>query len=55
VGNAAVDGAAAVALNPGILSLAESAAKGATHVELALDPGFTAALMKATAFERYRG
>ena len=55
VGNAALDGAAAIALNPSILRLAESAAKGATHVDLALDPGFTAAMLKAMAFERFRG
>ena len=40
MGNAALDGAAIVALDPGVLELAVGAAASARHVDLALDAGF---------------
>ncbi len=55
VGNAALDGAGAVALNPGILQLAEATSKDAVHVELALEPGFNKAFIAAMEFARYAG
>lgn len=48
VGNAALDGAAVVALDPDVLEGASEMAAGAEHVDLASDPGFAAALIAAT-------
>jgi uncharacterized 2Fe-2S/4Fe-4S cluster protein (DUF4445 family) len=48
VGNAALQGAAVVALDPGLLGMALSMAAQARHLDLAGDPGFAAALMVAT-------
>jgi len=53
VGNAALDGAAAVALDAGLEEVARAAACGARHVELATDPTFASALMAATDFAPY--
>jgi len=48
VGNAALDGAAALALDPSLVELAGQVARAATHVDLALDPAFNASLLGAT-------
>ena len=53
IGNAALDGAAVVALDPGVMLLAERAAHSARHVDLALDEGFARALMIATELAPY--
>ena len=53
VGNTALEGAAMIALDEGLLSCAREAAAGAVQVDLASDPGFSAALMAATRLARY--
>lgn len=53
VGNAALDGAATIALDPGLLACAEEAAACAVHVDLASAPGFSAELMAATTLAAY--
>lgn len=53
VGNAALEGAAVVALEPGLGGVADSLAAQARHIDLAGDPGFAAALMAATEFAPY--
>ena len=47
-GNAALDGAAMVALDPSLAAILADAAVDATHVELARDPAFARALIEAT-------
>jgi uncharacterized 2Fe-2S/4Fe-4S cluster protein (DUF4445 family) len=54
VGNAALEGAAVIALDPTLLDLAVSLAADVRHVDLAGDPGFAAALMEATELAPYR-
>lgn len=53
VGNASLEGAAVIALDPGIIELALTTASAAVHVDLALDPGFARALVAATEFVTY--
>ncbi len=53
VGNAALEGAAVIALDPTLLDLAVSLAVDVRHVDLAGDPGFAAALMEATELAEY--
>ena len=53
VGNAALEGAAVVALEPELGAVAESLAAQARHVDLAGDSGFSAALMAATELSPY--
>ncbi len=53
IGNASLDGAAIVALEPEILGLVRDAAHAARHVDLATDQAFTQALLKATEFDPY--
>ena len=53
VGNASLEGAAIVALDPGVLVMAQNAAIAARHVELALDADFGKALLAATEFAGY--
>lgn len=53
VGNASLDGAAIIALDPGMFELAVSAAQAARHVDLAADEGFGRALVDATEFAPY--
>jgi len=53
VGNAALDGAAAIALDAELLVLAEQAARGARHVDLATDPAFNARFLDAMGLEPY--
>ncbi len=53
VGNAALEGAAVIALDPTLLALAVSLAADVRHVDLAGDPGFAEALMEATELARY--
>jgi uncharacterized 2Fe-2S/4Fe-4S cluster protein (DUF4445 family) len=53
VGNAALEGAAVIALDPALLDLAVRVACGARHVDLAGDPGFTSALMEATELKAF--
>ena len=54
VGNAALEGAAIVALDPTLLALAQSLASHARHLDLAGDPGFLEALMAATELAPFR-
>jgi uncharacterized 2Fe-2S/4Fe-4S cluster protein (DUF4445 family) len=54
VGNAALEGAAVIALDPTLLDLAVSLAADVRHIDLAGDPGFAAALMEATELAAYR-
>jgi len=53
VGNAALDGAAQIALDASLGVLAERAARNALHVELAANPDFAHALVDATALARF--
>jgi uncharacterized 2Fe-2S/4Fe-4S cluster protein (DUF4445 family) len=53
VGNAALDGAAALALDPSLSAIAAQAAAGARHVDLAARESFGAAFLAATSFEPY--
>ena len=53
VGNAALEGAATVALDPSLQETAAMLASQARHVDLAGDPGFASALMAATEFAPY--
>jgi uncharacterized 2Fe-2S/4Fe-4S cluster protein (DUF4445 family) len=53
VGNAALDGAAALALDEGLALLAEQTAARATHVDLAADSAFNAGFILATEFRAY--
>jgi len=53
VGNAALDGAAAIALDAELLALATDAARGARHVDLAADPAFNARFLAAMGLEPY--
>ena len=55
VGNAALDGAAAMALDPHLLELAASVAGGAQHVDLAAQEAFGGAFLAATEFAPYEG
>ena len=48
VGNAALEGATVMALDPGIIELAKALAVDAVHLDLAGDPGFGQELMAAT-------
>ena len=52
-GNAALDGAAAVALDPSLAAPSVETARDAVHVELAQDPGFARALVDATELSPY--
>lgn len=53
VGNAALDGAAALALDRGLEQIAEDMIASATGVELALDAGFNEAFIAAMALEPF--
>ncbi|NTU71525.1 MAG: DUF4445 domain-containing protein [Coriobacteriia bacterium] len=53
VGNASLEGAALVALDPSLEALALESARRARHVNLASSSGFAAALMQATEFAPY--
>jgi uncharacterized 2Fe-2S/4Fe-4S cluster protein (DUF4445 family) len=53
VGNAALYGALELALEPGLIPVVMEMAQSAQHVELALRPGFTEEIMKATTFEAF--
>ena len=53
VGNAALDGAAAIVLDHELLLLAEDTARAAHHVELAADPSFNVRFLAATALEPF--
>ena len=53
VGNAALDGASAMALDPALLELASGVASGAQHVDLATEEEFGPSFMKATEFAPY--
>lgn len=53
VGNAALDGAAAIALDAELLTLAGDAARGTRHVDLAADPGFNARFLAAMGLEPF--
>lgn len=53
VGNAALDGAAAIALDAKLLGLAEEAARGVLHVDLAVDPAFNTRFLDAMGLEPY--
>ena len=53
VGNAALNGAAAISLDAALLSLAEDTAQGAHHVDLAGDPEFNSRFLKAMALEPF--
>jgi uncharacterized 2Fe-2S/4Fe-4S cluster protein (DUF4445 family) len=53
VGNAALEGAAVIALDPALLELATRIASGARQVDLVGDPGFAAALMEATELKSF--
>jgi uncharacterized 2Fe-2S/4Fe-4S cluster protein (DUF4445 family) len=53
VGNAALEGAAIVALDPTLGDVAVEMGAAARHVELAADPGFAAALMEATKLDSF--
>jgi len=53
VGNAALEGAATVALDGSLLDVGAALAANARHVDLAGDPGFGAALMAATEIAPY--
>jgi uncharacterized 2Fe-2S/4Fe-4S cluster protein (DUF4445 family) len=53
VGNAALEGAAVIALDPTLLDLAVSLAADVRHVDLAGNPGFSVALMEATELAKY--
>lgn len=52
-GNASLAGAAAMALDPGTLDDAVGRAAGVRHVELATNPAFASALMRAVTLEPY--
>lgn len=51
IGNAALEGAAAMALDPGLLCLAVEIAEKVEHVDLASDSEFTTGFMSATTLE----
>jgi uncharacterized 2Fe-2S/4Fe-4S cluster protein (DUF4445 family) len=53
VGNAALEGAAAMALDSGLVGVASGFREGATHVDLAGDPEFNAAFVLATDLSPY--
>ena len=53
VGNAALEGAAAMALDPSLFVLAEELCDAVVHVDLAAEAGFGEAFITATAFEQY--
>jgi uncharacterized 2Fe-2S/4Fe-4S cluster protein (DUF4445 family) len=53
VGNAALDGAAAIALDPALLSVAVRFGSSVVHVDLAGDKRFNAAFISATEFAPY--
>jgi uncharacterized 2Fe-2S/4Fe-4S cluster protein (DUF4445 family) len=53
VGNAALDGAAAIALDEDLALLADRTAARATHVDLAADGAFSAGFILATEFRAY--
>jgi uncharacterized 2Fe-2S/4Fe-4S cluster protein (DUF4445 family) len=55
IGNAALEGAAALALDPALVALAERAACRAVHVDLADDADFGSAFIRATEFLPYAG
>ena len=52
-GNASLDGAAAVALEPSLAPMASNSAGSAVHVQLAADPGFARAVVEATTLSPY--
>lgn len=53
VGNAALEGAALMALDSRVVDIAERTARQAEHVDLAADPAFNARFIAATEFRRY--
>ena len=53
VGNAALEGAVDVALDPALAGTVARLAESAVHVDLATDPGFAAALMLGTRLEPF--
>ncbi len=53
VGNAALEGATVIALDPSLIELTRDLAAHARHVDLAGDPGFATALMAATELDPY--
>ena len=53
MGNASLEGAVLVALDPAMLALAVETARAAVHVDLVLHTGFARALVDATRFEAY--
>lgn len=53
VGNAALEGAAALALDPALTRIADETAARAIHVDLAADASFNAGFVSAIALERY--
>lgn len=53
VGNAALDGAAAIALDPDVLDNARATARELRHIDLATTSGFGVALIAATALEPF--
>jgi uncharacterized 2Fe-2S/4Fe-4S cluster protein (DUF4445 family) len=55
VGNAALEGAALMALDPQLLELARSSAATAHHIDLASEEAFGSAFLAATEFAPYDG
>ncbi len=53
IGNASLDGALVLALDPGIEAQASELAAGARGIDLAAQPGFAAALVEATSLQEY--
>lgn len=53
IGNAALEGAAAMALDAGLVQLADQTARRATHLDLATDAAFAAGFLSATEFASY--
>jgi uncharacterized 2Fe-2S/4Fe-4S cluster protein (DUF4445 family) len=53
LGNASLDGAAAIALDPALLGVAREFGADIVHVDLASDAGFNAAFISATEFAPY--
>ena len=55
VGNASLEGAVAMALDPRLIELAERAAANATHVDLAMDDSFATTFLAAMEFVPFEG
>ena len=53
LGNAALDGAAAIALHPALLGVAREFGSDVDHIDLASDASFNAAFISATEFAPY--